>query len=156
MPDMPLAKWVFFHPARLAEVHAWVQANGHADGLSQGSASFKLSTDEIAALTAHLGKDSNGDPYVRVVYQFHGQRVYVPAGWVHQVENLQDCVKLAYEFFKSPSRLAVCLAAWQHVHARIASISATDYLYAAAVLCNAVDKLSQCDETVTLLWSTSA
>jgi len=67
--------------------------------------------------------------------------VYVPAGWVHQVENLQDCVKLAWDFFGSPERLAVCLAAWQHVHAKIADINAPDYVCASAVLCKAVQEL---------------
>lgn len=76
---------------------------------------------------------------MRVIFHFHGERLYLPAGWVHQVENLQDCVKIAWDLFSSIERLPVCLAAWQHVHAKIADINAPDYLYAVAVLCRAVE-----------------
>jgi len=33
--------------------------------------------------------------HVQTVYQHHAQVVHVPAGWLHQVENWQDCVKIA-------------------------------------------------------------
>ena len=141
---MPLAKWVFFHPACVARAHAWVMANINKTGFSRDAngQAFHLKEDHIAKLQVHLGEDpKSGEAYVRVVYQFHGERMYVPAGWVHQVENLQDCVKLAWDFFASPERLAVCVAAWQHVHAKIPHINAADYLYAAAVLCQAVQEL---------------
>lgn len=141
--DRPLSKWVFFHPARITEVDAWIKANANVGGLSQGSTRFHLNTDQIVKLQAHIGTDNDGESYVRTVYQFHGERMYVPAGWAHQVENLQECVKLAWDFFASPAKLPLSLVAWQHVHARIAGISAKDYLYAAAVTCKAVDMLPE-------------
>ena len=52
--------------------------------------------------------------------------MYVPAGWVHQMENLQMCIKLAWEVFGSSCRFPVCLAAWQSVHSKIDNISAPD------------------------------
>ncbi|DBA96413.1 TPA: putative JmjC domain-containing histone demethylation protein 2C [Trebouxia sp. C0004] len=143
--DMPLAKWVFFHPFCVKHADAWVRANANDHGFSRDAKGFgfHLNQEQIAKLQAHLGDDPRtGLAYVRVVYQFHGERMYVPAGWVHQVENLQDCVKLAWDFFGSAERLAVCFAAWQHVHAKLADINAPDYLCASAVLCRAVQQLS--------------
>jgi len=112
--NMPLAKWVFFHPACVQQADAWVRANANTHGFSRDAKGhgFHLNEEQITKLQAHLGNDpKTGLAYVRVVFQSHGERVYVPAGWVHQVENLQDCVKLAWDFFGSPERLAVCLAA---------------------------------------------
>ena len=140
---MPLARWVFLHPACLAKAHEWVKANVRKDGLSQpeGAARFKLEMEHINRLQKYLGRNSEQVSYLQVKYQHHGERMFIPAGWVHQVENLQMCVKLAWDFFGSSSRLPACLAAWQSVHAKIDSLSATDYMYAAAVLHKAVDKL---------------
>ena len=55
-----------------------------------------LSLADVAKLSKFLGKDPDTRySYVQTVYQHHGQVVHVPAGWLHQVENLQDCVKIA-------------------------------------------------------------
>ena len=143
MPGMPLAKWIFVHPACTAQAHEWFKEHVHEAGLSppEGRTRIKLSIPQINSLQQYLGHDDEGVAYLQVKYQHHGEMMYVPAGLVHQVENLQMCVKLAWDFFGCSSRLPVCLAVWQQVHARIDSISAKDYLYAAAVLHRAVDKL---------------
>ena len=79
VPDLPLAKWVFIHPARLAQAHEWVKTHAHKEGLSQLGSRFKLSSAQIVDLQKHLGADDAGVAYLQVVYQHHGQRVYVPA-----------------------------------------------------------------------------
>ncbi|DBA75688.1 TPA: hypothetical protein ACH3X2_009052, partial [Trebouxia sp. C0005] len=78
--SMPLARWVFLHPGRLAAAQEWVKANVHMDGLtrSEGSDRFKLSMDQINSLQRHLGKDNEGASFVQVKYQHHGERMYVP------------------------------------------------------------------------------
>ncbi len=145
--DTPLAKWVFFHPACLEEATAWMKVNVDAAGFQtqrQGKKLYKpfLDHDQILKLQAALGEcPETGEAYERVVYQFHGQRIFVPAGWLHQVQNLADCVKLAWDFFGSPERLAVYLAAWQHVHFTVVKTNAADYMPATAVLCQAISKL---------------
>ena len=42
--------------------------------------------------------------------------VHVPAGWLHQVENLQDCVKIGYQL------------TWQHVLVCVIKLNAPYYM----------------------------
>ncbi len=69
-----------------------------------------LSQADVAKLSNFLGKDPDtGCAYVQTVSQHHGQVVHVPAGWSHQVDNLQDCVKIAWDIMV-PERMAAYMA----------------------------------------------
>ena len=100
-----------------------------------------LSQADVAKVSKFLGKDpATGRVYVQTVYQHHGQVVHMPAGWLHQVETLQDCVKLAWDIML-PERMAAYMATWQHVLASVTESSAPDYMAAMDVLWVAAQKL---------------
>ena len=71
-----------------------------------------LSQAHVAKLSKFLGKDlETGCAYVQTIYQHHGQVVHVPAGWLHQVKNLQGYVKIACVMFSE--RMGADMATWQ-------------------------------------------
>jgi oxalate decarboxylase/phosphoglucose isomerase-like protein (cupin superfamily) len=37
---------------------------------------------------------------IHIFEQKAGQVVYIPPGWAHQVENVRDCFKMAFDGFK--------------------------------------------------------
>ena len=81
-----------------------------------------------------------GYSYVQTVYQHHGQMVHVPAGWLHQVENLQDCVKIAWDMM-APERVALYVLTWQYILSGITRSNAADYVATTGVWWAAVQKL---------------
>ena len=66
--------------------------------------------------------------------------VHVPAGWLHQVENLQDCVKIARDTM-FPERMALYMRARQHILVGIIRSNAADYMAMIGVLWAAIQKL---------------
>ena len=87
-----------------------------------------------------LAHPDTGSYHVQTVYQHHGQVAHVPAGWLHQVENWQDCVKIAWDLM-IPERMAAYITTWQHVLACVTASSAPDYMAAMGVLWVTADKL---------------
>ena len=54
---------------------------------------------DLCAYLAHKGLlyDDMGIDRVPIIEQHHGDIVHVPAGHMHQVENLDGCVKMAWD-----------------------------------------------------------
>ncbi|KAL3157775.1 hypothetical protein ABBQ32_012200 [Trebouxia sp. C0010 RCD-2024] len=144
-----LARWVFVHPCSIIRANEYVRREvkqcpeGFDKCTKEGRDTFDTfpSQADVAKLSKFLGKDlETGCAYVRTVYQHHGQVVHVPAGWLHQVENLQDCVKIAWDRMV-PERMAAYMATWQLVLASVIKSNAPDYMAATGVLWVAVQKL---------------
>ena len=144
-----LARWVFVNPCSIIRAKEYVRKEfkqcpeGFDKCTKNGRDMFDtfLSQADVAKLSKFLGKDlETGCAYVQTVYQHHGQVVHVPAGWLHQVENLQDCVKIAWDIMV-PERMAAYMATWQHVLASVVKSNAPDYMAATGVLWVVVQKL---------------
>ncbi len=63
-----------------------------------------LSKDDIVQLREHLRTlglvcDSKGQDMIQVVCQHHGDLVHIPSGHAHQVINLRQCVKMAFDSY---------------------------------------------------------
>ena len=144
-----LARWIFVNPCCISRANEYAEREfercpkGFDKCTKDGRDTFDtfLSQSDVARLSNFLGKDPNtGYAYVQTVYQHHGQVVNVPAGWLHQVENLQDCVKIAWDIMVS-ERMAAYMATWQHVLACVTKSNAPDYMAAMGVLWVAAQKL---------------
>ena len=144
-----LAKWVFINPHCIVKANEYVrkefkQCPEDFDKCTKdGRDMFDtfLSQADVTKLSKFLGTDlETGCACVQTVYQHHGQVVHVPAGWLHQVENLQDCVKIAWDMM-IPERMGAYMATWQHVLATVTKSNAPDYMAARGVLWAAVQKL---------------
>ena len=114
-----LARWVFVNPCSVIRANEYVEREfkqcpkGFDKCNKDGCDMFDtfLSQSDAARLSNFLGKDPNtGNAYVQTMYQHHGQVVNVPAGWLHQLENLQDCVRIAWDIMV-PERMAAYMAA---------------------------------------------
>ncbi|KAL3134232.1 hypothetical protein ABBQ38_006663 [Trebouxia sp. C0009 RCD-2024] len=144
-----LARWIFVNPCCISRANEFAEREfkqcpkGFDKCTKDGRDTFDtfLSQSDVATLSKSLGTDPNtGNAYVQTVYQHHGQLVHVPAGWLHQVENLQDCVKIAWDMM-TPERMGAYMATWQHVLASVIKSNAPDYMAATGVLWVAVQKL---------------
>lgn len=95
----PLAVWTFLHPSLAEQANAWLIQNGFEKGFQTAGRAF-LSDDRVSAFkTAMDALMPGGSGGVLVVEQRAGDMVYVPPGWIHQVYNLQPCLKLAWDFY---------------------------------------------------------
>ncbi|DBA88811.1 TPA: hypothetical protein ACH3X1_014812 [Trebouxia sp. C0004] len=133
--DTVLAVWTFIHPAILAHANRFVQqlqlarpsklragdptaAKTGTDGyLSLGR--VKLSQDRVQDLRHHLNNlgvlyDAKSNDMVPIIKQRHGDMVRVPAGHMHQVENLEACVKIAWDKYVAANRSRYALS-WLYV-----------------------------------------
>jgi len=144
-----LARWVFVNPCCIVTANEYAKKEfkqcqqGFDKCTKDGHDMFDtfLSQADVAKLSKFLGKDpETGRAYVQTVYQHHGQVMHVPAGWLHQVENLQDCVKIAWDIMV-PERMAAYMTTWQHVLACVTKSNAPDYMAAMGVLWVAAQKL---------------
>jgi hypothetical protein len=59
-----------------------------------------LAPNQIKKLYLHLREDDNKLDYLLLVQHFVGDLINIPLKWVHQVRNLQACVKFAWDFYK--------------------------------------------------------
>ncbi len=109
-----MARWVFVNPYFITRGNEFKRCpKGFYICTDDGLNLFDtfLSQSDIAKLSNFLGKDlDTGCAYVQTVYQHHGQVVHVPAGWLHQVEILQGCGKIAWDI-TVPERMAAYMAA---------------------------------------------
>ena len=144
-----LAKWVFINPHCIVKANEYVkkefkQCPKGFDKCTLGGSDTNntfLTQADVAKLSVFLGKDPDtGCAYVQTVHQHHGQMVHVPTGWLHQVENLQDCAKIAWDMMV-PERMALYMLTWQHILSGITRSNAADYMAATGVLWAAVQKL---------------
>lgn len=57
-----------------------------------------LTQIQMEKLVSHLGEETPGRPWARIVKQFAGEEMEViRGGWLHAVINIQDCVKVSWE-----------------------------------------------------------
>lgn len=96
-----LARWHCFHPKHRhlisTKVEEWELGNSLADEVL-------FNEEQICELakTLELGKD------IVIIDQRHGDRVIVPPGWIHQVENLRPNFKISWDYIE-PIKLPVYL-----------------------------------------------
>ena len=121
-----LAIWFFLHPAMAQKADTWLRCNGHKEGFSK-EGKVHLSSAAMDELMDFLGKDSNGQPYCIKIQQRHGQLVYVPPGWLHQVTNVAQCMKMAWELYDL-EHTAHYVASWHYTASKITRNNAEDYM----------------------------
>ena len=142
-----LAVWTFFHPVIVEASSKFVQGLQLAQGKKRvagdptrkatGSDGFlgktgrvRLSAQRVQDLREHLNDlhllyDSKGNDRMPIIEQRHGDMVHVPAGYMHQVENLAPCVKMAFDKYV-PANLARYALSWQYVTSQV--FRAPDYM----------------------------
>ena len=70
-----------------------------------------------------------------MIKQRHGDLVHIPAGYMHQVENLQDCTKIAWDMYHAANLQRYALA-WRYIHSQLKG--AADYMAVAVLIRNAI------------------
>jgi hypothetical protein len=106
-------------------------------GILKLLAGMQLRCDELESWAARANAEL-GQGAVVLVWQKHGEAVFVPPGWVQCVLNLQACIKVAHDRFivtrfplyaKSAHEVASCFMHYQ---------SADDYMAPPLVACSQV------------------
>ena len=137
--DQPVARWDFISPVK-ADDAAQFAKKWRATGFAGAFAGDKLhlSLPRVLDLQAAMGTDpATGQFYVLSWYQFAGQRVHVRPGWMHQVTNLQPCLKLAWDFY-TKAQMPAYIASWQLIASPIMRHNAEDYMAVGRVLVKAI------------------
>jgi hypothetical protein len=91
---------VFISSQKLVDADGWVKKNysKYLNGFK--ARKIKLSIQEIGRLTNFLGGDECHQQYVTIFHKFARTKVHVPLGWVHNICNIQPCVKFAWDFLQ--------------------------------------------------------
>ena len=97
----PLAKWTFIPPHAISHLDNFLKSKGFEDGLKGGHFIEEDTLNEFAAAMPADVKVTSA-----ACEQLPGELIKVPVGWAHQVENLQDCVKFAWDLWE-PDRFAL-------------------------------------------------
>ncbi len=130
----PIATWTFIDPESAEAADAWVREN--IEEASNGIAGYRMEVADVKRLQAALPEG-----HVRVLEQYSGDTVVVSPGWIHQVQNHQPCLKLAFDVFVASSFPAY-IDSWLQVASKVtADGNATDYMAVNDVLAYA---FSQC------------
>ena len=151
-----LARWTFFNPVILPTLTDFVKQLQAQPSRSKerqpqdpppsssGKGGFHehvtLSRGRMVEFVEHLAKlglatDKKGVSMVLDVYQHHGDVVYVPPGHMHQVENLQNCTKVAFDRYKV-EELSQYAMSWMHVAPHLDMVP--DYMAANRVVLQAI------------------
>ena len=143
MQGTALAMWAFINPVAAVQANAWIAAHiqpSKEKRKGNRAASLKdrivLSEQQLHDLSAHLGRDEHQRNYVQIVFQHHGELIHIPSGWIHQVTNLQDCIKVAWDYYV-PAHMSCYASAWKLIHAQVTKTNASDYMAFMGVLNNA-------------------
>ncbi len=83
------------HPAKNT-LHQHTSSRGCNTPLSPNHV-MPLPNLRLTPSQSHTLAEQLGPHAVRIIPQHAGQRVYVPAGWVHCVYNMRPCVKIAWD-----------------------------------------------------------
>lgn len=98
-----LAVWVCIAPFAIHTADTWIKQqkkNKKAFIFPQGFATKgKVFLARPLLDTFIYEMNANIPNSVVIVPQRHGQVVYVPPGWIHQVTNLQPCLKVAFDYY---------------------------------------------------------
>lgn len=132
-----LAVWAFLPPTVLREAEAWLKRHGLQQGFAEGA---HLNLQQLRQLQFDMGDDAKGVALVQFVYQCHGMRVHVPAGWMHAVVNVRPCIKLAWQVYNRHHLLDYVLS-WQYIGSQFTHVSnAPDYMNVMRVVSKLVMK----------------
>jgi hypothetical protein len=83
------------------EVDAWIKQNClEYPNKFKSIDKITLGSQKVEELAKHLGQDEGKQDYVQVIQQFVSDEVNIPLTWVHAVQNLQPCVKFAWDYLK--------------------------------------------------------
>ena len=128
------ALWAFIRPEAeaLEKLDAYLREHHCKEGLA--GRPKVMSEEAVQKLWDHMGSVD-----MTVFKQLPGEMVCVPCGWVHQVVNLRDCVKVACDVCQ-PDRLAAAIGAWE-VLLSAAVQHSEDSVAAAPALVNAIVSL---------------
>lgn len=90
--NKPCAQWALVRPSAVLELlqqltSIWGDSKAWADGLANGPLLTKEQVQRVQPLMSSTD--------FMVLYQKPGDMVIVPCGWVHQVVNMQNCVRIA-------------------------------------------------------------
>ncbi len=133
----PCAQWALVRPSAVPELLQHlisVFGDDWADGLANGPLLTKEQVQKVEPLM------SSAD--FKVLYQKPGDMITVPCGWLHQVVNMQSCVKIACDV-SNPDNLVFSLASWKLVSSGIMATGVNmpritaDYVCAAAAVVKA-------------------
>jgi hypothetical protein len=89
-----------------------------------------LMDDDMVSLNATLmqaAKDAginSESQYIHHMYQRHGDVVHVTVGWAHQVVNIQECAKLAFDYAKAQDAMQ-CVHTNNVMHTMFANVMQT-------------------------------
>ena len=138
-PDSPVARWDFINPVK-AEAAAHFVKKWRATGFVDDRTKLHLTKPQVDELQAAMGTDpANQQADVFSMHQFVGDRVHVPPGWLHQVTNVQPCMKLAWDFYDK-AHMAAYVASWQLIASGVTRENAEDYMAVGRVLVQAIRK----------------
>ena len=156
-----LAAWTFFDPAILGHASRFVQQlqlarpsklrAGDPTAAKTGTDEYlglgrvKLSQARVQDLQSHLNSlgllyHAKGNDMLPIIKQHHGDMVHVPAGHTHQVENLEDCVQIAWDKYVAAKMSRYALS-WLYVTSQVTG--GADYMGAAVVVKNAIIEVSK-------------
>jgi hypothetical protein len=107
----PVAKWTFFHPDVIPHLDGYLKEAGYEEGLK---GRIFIEEGMVDDFLHKQGIQDWSYPLVYTEYQYSGMKINVPVGWAHQVENLRDCVKFAFDVYK-PEEFGLCMESYQNV-----------------------------------------
>lgn len=124
-----LARWHCFHPKLRHLISSKVKEWGIGNSLAD---EVLFNYEQVCELTKTLevGKDFT------IINQRHGDRVSVPPGWIHQVENLRPNFKISWDFLE-PKKLHVYLWVRYHVQYPLWGRKSDSLAIMSAILCAA-------------------
>lgn len=143
--DLVLAEWYFVSPVLLKDdcmrglVEEWMRAEM---GVQLGVRDIKSGNIRCTKAKFLKLQEAVGDPdglkrLAFVVEQRHGDVVFVQAGYMHHVVNVNSCVKFAFDVFDY-SRAADYVDVWQRLHVLIGTNNAPDYVSGERIVLSAV------------------
>lgn len=132
---IPLAVWILVNPAYVEEVDSklkelftryYTNSTGTKKekekylAFKNGFKSDTHITEELARiLQEECGVDEvTNTMKVQILHQCSGDIVNVPAGWVHCVYNLRQCVKVAYDYIV-PEHMPLYMLCWKKIFAHL-------------------------------------
>lgn len=148
-PRPVVALWTFFNPLHIDRTSLELQRIMHGCGRRRVGRPSKchppqrlrpppglttLPPVRLDPVQSHALAERVGPEAVRLVVQHAGERVQVPAGWVHCVFNVRPCIKIAWDKLES-SNLVRYVSAQQRIGAMYTcGTNPEDYIAVGALL----------------------
>ena len=129
-PSRVLARWTLFSPKIVDLLNAYILEQFPATGWKDAF----LTDDMVAAIkraSAQVPREG-GEAHVIEIDQCAGQEVWVPPGCIHQVVNLEDCVKVAWDYLQ-PDHMHLYMQHNLDIGSGVIGSNAPDYVALASV-----------------------